>query len=762
MPRPVDTWMDIGPRAKSSQKASFQLRAAFNDRLGNLFVEYQEALSKLPKRKRSDLSVQEEIFTRYATTFRLQLEQHIIAMDQALKDEIKSRISVEGENRLAATLNRLGSALIQDWPFNDLLRLICEECTELLSTASTIVFVVDPGGELNRHKDLETVQFANSDVVLDPIVREVLASKEHQILEDPVGEAAMGMKKSLGGSREIQNLVAFPITIGETVLGIIVCINKKNGFSKEDTSILTRVASHAGTVFHKHMMQKEVLRTRQFYADLVASAGQAIVSLSQGKLTSWNDGARKIFGHNLDDVLLKPLDLILAPAEREGISRNLEEIYRTGLTQSFEAEGVRSDGGPIDLMVTLSPLKGHQQVVGIITDMSDQKRLQVQLIQAEKMAAVGQLISGVAHELNNPLASVIGYAELLGEEADLDPDHTRDAKMILTNAMRCKGIVSKLLRFSRKESTRFLAFDLSEAVRDSVALREREMSLRNITVSLEAESGPLTVLGSPGQMQQVFLNILNNAYDAVLEKDEAGSIRIVVDRTDRMGIVTIHDTGRGIPSDHVSEVFDPFYTTKRPGQGTGLGLSVSYRIVQNHSGQITVSSEEGKGTTFRVEIPLYEVGIQDGSSGLPENEAAGGLRDKEILVVEDEEDIGKLLERILTKEGAKVTVAGGPREALKMTEERRADLIITDVIMPGEMDGFDLFSELLHQWPELDGRILFMSGGTMNKGMLERLDQLGAQFVPKPFDRADLLEAVNGCLSADAPARPDVAGIPPR
>ncbi|MCZ6602947.1 MAG: response regulator, partial [Planctomycetota bacterium] len=226
---------------------------------------------------------------------------------------------------------------------------------------------------------------------------------------------------------------------------------------------------------------------------------------------------------------------------------------------------------------------------------------------------------------------------------------------------------------------------------------------------------------------------------------------------------SIHDTGMGIPSDQLSKVFDPFYTTKRPNQGTGLGLSLSYRSVQNHGGQITVSSDEGKGTMFRVEIPLFAVGMQDGSPGVPETVAAeGGLRDKEILVVEDEEDIRTLLERILTMEGAKVTVAGCPSEALEMTKERRADVIITDVVMPGEMDGFDLFSKMVHQWPELDGRILFMSGGTMNLVMMERLDKMGAHFVPKPFERADLLEAVSGCLSAEAPARPDVAGIPPR
>ena len=758
MLRPKDTWLEIGPRAKESQLASFRLRSAFDERLEHLFKEYHEALEKLPKRRRSDLSVQHEVFSRYATTFRLELEQHIIAMDQALKDEIKSRIGVEGENRLGVALNRLGAALLQDWPFKNLSRLIAEECTALLSCKSTFLYVADSRGELNREKGFETGKFRTADILLDPIVREVLDSKKPRLVNDPTGGGgAVGASMSKKVPWTIQNLVAFPIVLGERVLGVIVCTNKDNGFTKEDTNTLSRVSGHVGVIFQKLMMQKEVPETNQFYEDLVTSAGQAIISVGQGKLTSWNEEAGRVFGYTGDEVLGKGLDMLFAEGEGERVSSRIEEILRTGAPSSFEARGIRKDGSRIHVMVTLSRLKGSSQVVGIISGMDEPRRPQSEPIQSEKTAAVDPLISWVAHELNSPLAAVVGFSDLLQERAGMDPDVVEDLRMIHTNAARCRDVVAKLLRFACKGSTQFGGFDLSQAIRDAVGLREQEMSRGGVEVSLEDEAGSLNAYGNPGQIQQAFLNLLNNAFDAVVAKGGPGSVRIQVSRTDRMGIVEFRDTGIGIPSDHLTKVFDPFFTTKGPGHGTGLGLSLSYRIVKDHGGNIRAYSEDGKGATFRVELPLSTPGLAD---SLPEASGEKGpeeLQDKRIIVVDVERDIQFLFHRVLSKEGASVTTTGDPREALLATEQEKPDLIVTDVILPGEMNGFDLFSELRQRWPELKSKILFMSGDTVNPMMQARLDELGARMLPKPFGKQDILAAVRECLSGEPGVKPDTS-----
>jgi CheY-like chemotaxis protein len=289
--------------------------------------------------------------------------------------------------------------------------------------------------------------------------------------------------------------------------------------------------------------------------------------------------------------------------------------------------------------------------------------------------------------------------------------------------------------------------DLAEAVRETIALRQNEMALRGVNLSLEEKTSLPPVLGSPGQLQQVFLNLINNAFDAILGDGAPGSITVTIHRNDSMAMVDVRDSGPGVPKEMLSRIFDPFFTTKPTGSGTGLGLSVSFRIIENHGGLFQVRSEEGKGTTFRVQIPLPEaealvpVEVQDDTP-----EESGDLKGKKVLVVDDEADLRELIERALEMEGATVVSRDCVEAAFGAIGEEDWDLVLSDVITPGDRDGFDLFEEIQRTRPDLYRRVILMSGVMPSGEFQKRLETSGAHLLSKPFTVMDLLDATREVL----------------
>jgi two-component system NtrC family sensor kinase len=524
----------------------------------------------------------------------------------------------------------------------------------------------------------------------------------------------------------------------------MVCTDKDGGFTPDDGATLSRVANRIGLVFYKAQHQEEILNTKRFYQDLVSKAGRAIVTIRDGKISSWNEVAASIFGISASEAAGKEISLILPEDAEERMTRVIEE----GGIVSFETKGKRKDDAELDVCVTLSRMTDEAELVGIIADLTERKRLQRQILQSEKLAAVGELIAGVAHELNNPLAAVIGYSELLREQTDLGQAVQEDLGMIHVSAERCKEIVEKLLRFARKETTQFLTMNLNQVLRDTVALRQHEMELRNVEIRVEEKASLPAMFGNPGQLQQVFLNLLNNAFDAIQEAGRSGQIRITVEQQQEMAVVKFQDTGPGIPEGKLSRIFDPFFTTKQTGRGTGLGLSIAYRIVENHGGHIEVDSADGKGSTFQVRLPMnIAAALPEGDGMIIPGEVEDLLRDRDILIVEDEPAVHRMMERALGDRGASIRCAECAEDALVLAEERTPDLVIADVIMPGPMDGLDFCEEVLRRWPHLNGRIIVTTGETVNPAGHRPIQGITDAFLAKPFSLADLLEAVQDTLA---------------
>ena len=379
---------------------------------------------------------------------------------------------------------------------------------------------------------------------------------------------------------------------------------------------------------------------------------------------------------------------------------------------------------------------------------------QAQLVQAAKLSAVGQLVSGVAHELNNPLSVVIGHGQLMLTK-NPPPEIRRPIELIVAQGDRMAKIVQGLLLFSRQRSTARGAVSLPEIVEQTLFLRAAQLRLSGIEAQVEPAPDLPAADGDAHQLQQVILNLLLNAEQAILggraegsspadAPDGAGArIRI------RMGLATVNgaewvrleveDNGPGIAPDVLPRVFDPFFTTKAVGQGTGLGLSVSYGIVEQHAGHLTAESRPGL-TVFTVLLPRY---VEGRSAAVPaaEDEARAVGAGRAALVVDDEPAVVDLVVGVLERTGWKVDVADGGRGALERVRDARYDLIVSDIRMP-DGDGEEFYRAAVAAQPALAGRFLFMTGDTANPRAWEFLRATRVEALEKPFKPTELLAAV--------------------
>ncbi len=376
--------------------------------------------------------------------------------------------------------------------------------------------------------------------------------------------------------------------------------------------------------------------------------------------------------------------------------------------------------------------------------MAELERTQGQLLQAEKLSAIGELVAGVAHELNNPLTAVVGYAQLLLETCE-DPEVREDLERINREAQRSARIVQNLLAFARQQSSEKHAIELGQVLGKAIDLLAYQLQVNNISLVREFTSEPMIALADRYQLQQVFLNLITNAYQAMHKAYGRGTLTIRTERVNgNLARIYFADDGPGVPAEIASRIFDPFFTTKDVGEGTGLGLSICLGIVQEHEGRIWLDPEVERGATFVVELPL-----DGGEPGLPEEELEWEpLRYQElsVLVIDDEPEIVLLLQRVLEAEGCDVVAVNGGHEALDALSRGAYDLVICDLKMPG-VGGRDIFDYLAEHRPELVERIIFTTGDTVSSDSWAFLQETQQPYISKPFKPQTVLAQVGALLS---------------
>jgi signal transduction histidine kinase/CheY-like chemotaxis protein len=413
----------------------------------------------------------------------------------------------------------------------------------------------------------------------------------------------------------------------------------------------------------------------------------------------------------------------------------------------------RADDSPVWIELTARAEApddtGELRIEALMRDVSERKKLDDetrdlyhQLLQAEKMAALGQTISGVAHELNNPLATILSWAERLSQKPSNDDGIRRGLETILNESERAARIVRNLLTFARKRQTTRAMVDINHVVRETLALRAYDQRVSNISVVDALAAGLPQVFADGYQVQQVLLNLIINAEQAMLSAHGRGVlvVRSWHDAEREMVILEINDDGPGIPDDVQPKIFDPFFTTKEVGQGTGLGLTVAYAIVQEHGGRIRLESRPQRGASFYVELPVsgkFAATIAPPRVVKPSRLLAGAA----VLLVEDESALANAVMDALTDEGYVADWAPDGEQALERVVQKPYDLVICDLKMP-KRDGMEFYKGLAVSVPALSKHVIFVTGDVAGTNAEQFLTETGCRWLAKPFRLGDLLRAV--------------------
>jgi PAS domain S-box-containing protein len=375
------------------------------------------------------------------------------------------------------------------------------------------------------------------------------------------------------------------------------------------------------------------------------------------------------------------------------------------------------------------------------------RRTQQQLLQSEKMAAIGQLISGVAHELNNPLTAILGYSQLL-KSVDLSAERGTDyVEKLHRQAQRTHHIVQSLLSFARQRKPQRAPVSLHQILEDTLILREYDLRLNKIRVHRDFDPHLPVTSADFNQLQQVFLNILNNAMDAIQETGGPGEIWIRTEASAGNLRVEFTDSGPGVQNPH--RIFDPFYTTKPVGKGTGLGLSICYGIVKEHGGEIEATNSPPRGATFTITLPVLV-----GSSARPAEGGSGAASAVPgvVLLVDDVETVLQLEEEVLGAAGASVRLARTASQAIEILQRELVDVIVCDTKLHVEDSAEELYRWIEKNRPELVSRILFTVSHAGDDSTPPFLGKTGCPVLSKPFKIEELLGAIKSVFSASAPS----------
>jgi two-component system NtrC family sensor kinase len=413
--------------------------------------------------------------------------------------------------------------------------------------------------------------------------------------------------------------------------------------------------------------------------------------------------------------------------------------WATDLQRALDQQGVGREvelrTGERTYAVTAVPISSTDRSTAVLLfdDQTERRRLQDQLIQSEKMSAIGQLIAGIAHDLNNPLASVVGFADFLTEVPNVPASIREPLTVIREEAERASSIVRNLLGFARKQEHQRRPTALKPLLDATFVLLRNQLMAQRVNALIEVEPDlPMPDI-DPNQIQQVFVNLINNAAQAIASTGRPGTIVVQARRWLDGVAIDVIDDGPGMSEALASQVFEPFFTTKAEGEGTGLGLSISQGIVKEHGGRIMLSTEEGGGSTFTVQLPLSthsELPPSDVDSRAP-------TRRLRVLVVDDEPHILHYMRATLEAWGHVPVVASDGDQALDLASGELFDLIISDLRMP-RLGGREFYQELRRRNPLMANRLVFSTGDTVRGDTLAFLETLGRPYLHKPFSLSEL------------------------
>jgi signal transduction histidine kinase/ActR/RegA family two-component response regulator len=410
---------------------------------------------------------------------------------------------------------------------------------------------------------------------------------------------------------------------------------------------------------------------------------------------------------------------------------------------------------PVEMDGARIEFDGRPAFQFFLRELTERTKLEQQLRQAERLSALGQMISGIAHELNNPLAVIMGYLELIVQRHELSPQTRADLQKVAQESQRAAKLVSNFLSFARDQKGRREAVQMNRVIEHVLELRQHELRIAGALVETELDPCLPETAADPDQVQQIFINLIGNAVHAMAESEPPHRLRIETVCEGRMLRVIVADSGPGVPKAIRARIFEPFFTTKEVGTGTGLGLSIAHNIMAEHAGHISYVESPLGGACFVLEFPIVaapprarttETGFDTATDLKPKpatTEAAPAPAS--VLVLDDERAIAEMLSEMLGLLGHQTTVCHSGQQALEALEHREFDVILSDFRMPG-MDGREFYLRAAERHAAVRKRIIFLTGDVVNEQTREFLDSIGADYLGKPFHLDRVESAVNRVL----------------
>jgi len=589
------------------------------------------------------------------------------------------------------------------------------------------------------------------DLAKYPEIRRAIETGAPVFVKDVAHDPLLKPVRELLLKQGYRSLLVLPLVYGKEVLGtLFLRASREVPFTESEMRFCRIAAASSANALKNALLfgdaAQEAARHRttseKLRRVLDGTPDVIVATDGAGRVTEFNRAAEDLTGCFAKEALGQPLEKVFpAAASQVDAGRKGRELVLT-----------RPDGGTCEIRLVSAPLTDASgEAAGSVllgTDVTDLRRAEKSLAQAERLSSLGEVVAGVAHELNNPLSAVLGYAQLL--QADLTRDGLeRDLARIVESARRCQRIVVNLLSFARKHPAKKMAQDLNACVRKVIDLKTYHLRAARIEAVLELADPLPRALFDFHQIEQVILNLLNNAEQSIASTGKPGRVVLRSFALDGEIRFEIEDDGPGVPQSVRHRIFDPFFTTKDIGMGTGLGLSVSYGIVQEHQGRIELLPDRpGGGACFAVTLPRAVGVAAEDAAVAPFTPVPKPLLGRRVLVAEDEPLVLDLFSRLLEADGATVTLARDGEEAWSRILETDFDLIVADLRMPN-LDGRALYERVVEEKPSMVRRFVFATGDLVRQESLKFLEGLPNRILAKPLDvdnvRSVLVAAVASC-----------------
>lgn len=545
---------------------------------------------------------------------------------------------------------------------------------------------------------------------------------------------------------DTQAEICVPVLVNNQVMAVLNAESPRvNAFDQEDLRLFNAIAAELAVALENARLFTEIRAAEANYRDLFDNANDFIFTLdSNFRINSANKAVLKTTGYHLGEIIGKPAVRFLLAPQIPALYKLLKaHLVSTESLAPFELSILGKDKREILLEVTLRVRREGRRPVSIhciARDITHRRELEQQLQQTDKLSAIGKLVAGVAHELNNPLTSIIGYSSLL-QKGDLPAETQADLNVIFRQAQRARLIVRDLLTFARRFELETKQVDLNEIITGSVALVKSQLQVNAIQVKTVLDSELPFTMADPHQLEQVFINLITNAVHALATVSPPRHLTIESRCEEDHILLSFADNGPGIPPNHISRIFDPFFSTKQVGEGTGLGLSICFGIISEHKGRIWVENLPSGGVVFYIELPIERPPAVSPDL-MPATPAVSPLSNPlKILVIDDEPALLNLLQVIFTHRGHAVETAPDGKTALQKLDKHSYDLIVCDVLMP-DLLGPQLYQKAVEKFPNLVNRFIFITGNTVDIDTRVFLEKSGLAWLSKPFLPTDIEQLV--------------------